>query len=139
MHILEEFKSISSTRKDLRSFGFVVGGVLTAFAIISWYRGGHSTSVFGVPGIALVIGALLMPRALLPLQKVWMGLAVMLGWVMTRVIISTLFFVIVTPTGLLMRMMGKKFLVQSFDKKAISYWERRPVGIWKKENYEHQF
>ncbi|MEK7630452.1 MAG: SxtJ family membrane protein [Patescibacteria group bacterium] len=139
MHIVEEIKSISSTTKDLRSFGLVVGGVLTALAGFSWYRGGSVVVLLGAPGLGLMLLGFVQPRLLLPLQKLWMSLAVILGWVMTRVIIGLLFFIIVTPAGLLMRLVGKKLLEGSFDQQAKSYWERRASNARKKENYEHQF
>jgi fatty acid desaturase len=55
---------------------------------------------------AVTLAALVWPPVFRPLAFVWFGLAEILGWVMTRVIFSTIFFLLVTPVGLCRRMCG---------------------------------
>jgi hypothetical protein len=55
-------------------------------------------------GVMLLV--LVWPSAFRPLAFVWFGLAEILGWIMTRVIFSTIFFLLVTPVGLCRRMCG---------------------------------
>ena len=68
-----------------------------------------------------------------------MTFAVVLGWFMTRVILSLLFYVIITPIGLVLRIFGKDFL--ELKKQAVqgSYWNQRDSNLEKNQNYEKQF
>ena len=85
------------------------------------------------------MAALLMPRILLPFQKIWMTIAIILGWIMTRVILSVLFFVIVTPISLIAKIAGKHFLDVKWDRSQQSYWNRRERGETVPTKYENQF
>mgnify|MGYP003330419467 CR=1 FL=1 len=77
---------------------------------------------------------LIIPIILKPIYIVWMVFAVVLGWFMTRVILSLLFYVIITPIGLIMRAFGKDFL--DIKKQALkgSYWNQRDSNFEKNQN-----
>lgn len=91
-----------------REFGLVVGGVFVALGGWWVYRGKFE---FVAPGL-LVLGALLVflgavfPRALVLPSRAWMALAGVMSFVMTRVILALVFFLIVTPIGVVKRMTG---------------------------------
>lgn len=130
--------SVSSTRKELRSFGLVIAvalGVCTA-----WMALVHSTSwVYFAAGSALfALAALAFPTLLLPLQKSWMLLAVCLNWIMTRLLLGLAFYMLVTPIALTARLLGKQFLDRSFGTQAPTYWQPRNEQP-AKESYERQF
>ena len=74
-----------------------------------------------------------------PLHKLWMTLAVLLGWLMTRIILIVLFYLVVTPIGLLARVCGKDFLNRDFDRKVNSYWIPRKTIPFDRKSYERQF
>jgi hypothetical protein len=63
-----------------------------------------------------------------PIHFVWMKLSQILGWMSTHVILSIFFYLIVTPTGLLMRLFGKDLLDQKIDRDAKSYWTKRDLS-----------
>ena len=135
--ILDEIKKIKSTKKELREFGIVMGcffGLLTGLLI--WrhrpflWMGGLSVFFF-------VFGFFL-PNLLKPLQKAWMTFAVLMGFVMSRVILSILFFLVLSPLALISRLTGKKYLDLTFRKPEPTYWN--PVQTKnEKEYYEHQY
>jgi hypothetical protein len=63
-----------------------------------------------------------------------------MGWLMTRVILCILFFVILTPTALLLRLLGKDLLNMKFDRNSSqSYWLPRTSEDGKKADYTKQF
>ncbi len=124
--VIEEIKEIESSPKKLREFGLLVGGVFCLLASILWWRGRGNYPYFLLPGIALVLMGALFPHALKPLQKAWMTLAILMGWVMTRFLLSLLFYLAITPLGIFMRLTGKDLLDQHIDRKAPSYWKNRP-------------
>ncbi|OGW77948.1 MAG: hypothetical protein A2Z83_05040 [Omnitrophica bacterium GWA2_52_8] len=138
--VLKEINSIQSSTKDLRSFGFVVGGCFAGLAALSAWRGhGLAPMVLTAIGGPLIIGGWLYPRALKPLQKAWMTLAVLMGWVMTRVILSVIFFAVMMPFALCLKLMKKRFMMLEFDSRRASYWERKPEELFDAKKYEQQY
>ena len=137
--IIEEVKNIKSGKRELRQFGItiaVVLGILGSWFI--WQGKGGSSILLTIAILFLSLG-LFLPSLLKPLQKLWMTLAVLLGWLMTRVILIVLFYLVVTPIGLLARICGKDFLNRKFNKEAESYWIPRKAPTPDKKNYENQF
>ena len=135
----EEIKSITSSRRDLRNFGLVVGaGFLILGAILLW-REKALWPYFGGIGFALALGGLLFPVQLKPLQKAWMTLAIIMGWFMTRVILTILFFFVVTPIGLVARIAGKHFMGAPPASGTESHWHRREEKAVDPKHYERQF
>ena len=69
---------------------------------------------------------------------IWMAFAVVFGWVMTRIILSALFFFIITPIGIFTRLIGKDFLFLK-HRDENSYWNKRDRTHEFNQNYEKQF
>lgn len=135
----EEFKNIRETKKDLRKFGLTVGGVLLLISVILFYFDKSAAPYFGVIGGILFISGILIPQILKTLNKIWMGLAIVLGFFMSRLILTILFYVVLTPISLVAKLIGKKFISLDYDKSADTYWERRSEIQKKQIDYERQF
>ncbi len=129
----EEVAGLDTSRKALRAFGWVVGGVLLVIAAFVFYQNdGEATAAV----IALAAGAAILlaggafrPAALRPLYIVWMTLALALGFVMTRVLLTITFVVMITPIGLLMRAFGKDPMQRKIDPALPTYWiPKEPSG-----------
>ena len=99
----------------------------------------ESFQIFLAIGISLFFTAIALPSVLKPVYWIWMIFAIILGWFMTRVILSLLFYVVFTSIGLTLRFFGKQFLELRLDKSKESYWNFRTEEHLKKENYEKQF
>lgn len=136
--ITEEIRNIKSGRRELRKFGLTMGIVLLLLGGFTWWRGKDYYCYFlGTSGVFLFL-ALVIPSALKPINKMWMTLAILMSWVMTRVILSILFYLGITPMGFLARLFGKDFLGLKFNKQTVkSYWI--PKEKVKDKNYEKQF
>lgn len=130
-----------STRKQLRQFGLLVGSVLILIGWWWWYRGSYETGrvVFWVIGGLLVASGLIVPAALKPIHAVWMKLAHALAWINTRIIISLVFFLIITPIGFLMRLMRRDILGEKFNSESRSYWTDYQPVTSVKDHCERQF
>ena len=135
----EEFKHIKETKKDLRKFGLTVGIVLAAIGTLLFYFEKSSAIYFTIIGGLLILLGILLPQLLKPINKVWMGLAIVLGFIMTRVILTTLFYLVITPIGFLAKIFGKKFMNLKYDRSAKTYWEKRSIIQKKQIDYERQF
>ena len=108
---------------ELRKFGFVMAAaVAVVFGIVlPWIFGrAWPTWPFVVAGI-IVAFALVWPRALAPVLRGWMKVGHALGCVNSRIILSVLFFGVVLPLGLLMRLFGKDPVARRRDASATSY------------------
>jgi len=135
----EEFQHIKESQKDLSKFGLTVGGVLLAIGLLLFYFEKPSAIYFAIIGGLLMLFGALFPQLLKPLNKIWMGLAIILGFIMSRVILTILFYLVLTPIAVLAKLVGKKFIVLKYDKSANTYWEKR-TNIHKKQiDYERQF
>ena len=137
--LLEEIKNIKSNKKDLRDFGITFGVLLGVLAGALWWKEKDTYTIFALLSGAFFFFGLALPSLLKPLQKAWMMFAVVLGWFMTRLILSVLFYVVFTFIGGVARLFGKKFLGQNIDKSKKSYWVYRDAVPFSKGKYEKQF
>ena len=137
--MFEDLKNIKSGMRELREFGVVIGAILIVFADVAMFRGkAFGPYVLGIGFIFFALG-LTAPAALKPLQKVWMGLGLVLGFFVSRIILSIIFFGVITPTGLLMKLFGKDILDERIEKNKASYWHQRPDAARPNSSYENQY
>ncbi len=137
--IADEARAVRDDRASLRRFGLTMGVALAVLGGLLLWRGRIGfVPLFFVAG-ALLTMSLAVPVALRPILRVWMTFAIALGWVMTRVILTIVFYVAVTPIALIARLFRKRFLVTGFEPQRESYWERRPKPSRGIERYESQF
>lgn len=112
-----------------RSFGLVFTIFFLVVALLPLLRGhGMRLWALGLAGVFLIL-ALATPKLLAPLNRLWTRFGMLLHQIVSPVALGVLFYGVVTPTGLLMRLAGKDPLRLRLDKSANSYWiERRPPG-----------
>ena len=112
-----------------RSFGLVfavVFALIGAFPLI--YGGSPRIWSLAIAGV-FVVAALALPRVLAPLNRLWMKLGLLLHRVVSPVVLGFLFFVVITPMGVAMRLLGKDPLRLRPDPASPSHWiERKPPG-----------
>jgi hypothetical protein len=106
-----------------REFGLVVGGVLLALSAWWFYRGKFPVfSKYTIAiGALLVLLGLVLPKALVWPNKAWMGLAEVLSFISTRIILAFVFFGMVTPIGFIKRLFGWDPLYRRAGR-SDSYW-----------------
>jgi len=138
--ILEEIRQLKTGSRELRKFGLLVGGVFTALGSILWARGKGHFVYFLTPGVLLLALGWLFAKGLKPVYVAWMSLAIVLGFLISNVILTIFFFLVITPIGLVARCLGKDFLRLKLDRSAKTYWlpvERR--GAKSPAEYERQY
>ena len=101
-----------------------MGGVLLALGGWWLYRGKYAAlpGLLSAVGATLVLLGALLPKSLVVPNRLWMSLAEALGFVMTRVILGVVFFLFVTPIGLVRRLFGGDPLSRR-ARRAESYWK----------------
>jgi hypothetical protein len=126
------------TPAEGRKFGLTVGGAFLALTAVLWWRGRHGAiPYFGGLGTLLVLAGLLVPTTLGPVQRAWMGLAHMISRVTTPIFMGVVYFVILTPIGLGMRLFGRRPMVHVAG--ARGYWFDRDGAKPDPARMERQF
>jgi hypothetical protein len=136
--VKEELKALDISKKSLRNFGLLVGGIFFLLGLWIYYRSQSPLGiVFFVIGTLLLLFGLVSPNSLSQVFKIWMGLAFALGWLMSRVLLTILFYFVITPIGFVAKVVGKDFLDINYKMKRESYWIIRPID--KKVDYTKMF
>lgn len=111
-------------KKGLRKFGITTGAIIVVLFALFFPWVFDMTSMPMWPWIMaglLWVPALLMPATLNPVYKTWMKIGHGIGWVNTRIILGVLFYVLVLPMGLIMRLFGKDPMARKLDASVSSY------------------
>jgi len=137
--IIEDIRNIRGEKRDLRNFGITMCVGLGVLAALFFWRGKGAYIYFLVLSPIFLILGLTVPVALKLAHKVWMSLAVVLSWFMTRVILSLLFYVGITPISLLGRLFGRRFLDVGMEDWRESYWVYREKRGEDGATYEKQY
>lgn len=92
-------------------------------------------------GVAIVLALCrLIPSLFRRIFRVWIGIAITLGYIVSRVLLIALFYLAVLPIGLIMRLLGKDPMRRKRDPAASSYWMKRDYDMnTPLERYERQF
>jgi hypothetical protein len=139
MSIRADLEKLKTGARELRKFGLMVGGVFVLIGVLFLLRQRSSYVIFvGVGAVLMTLGGI-WPRALKYVYLAWMALAFALGLIMSNVILTLFFFLLVTPIGLVARLFQKDFLARKWNKQAASYWipcatEKKIAG-----SYDRQF
>ncbi len=134
----QEIREIKSDDKSLRQFGWVMSVFFLVLEGVYLYKHHRLFYYFVSVAIFFAVVALVRARLLLPLQKVWMALAVILGWVMSRVILCALFYLVLTPIALIIRLSGKD-LLSLRRVPAATFWVNRKEEASAKADCEKQY
>ncbi len=130
---------IDSSPKEVRKFGFLFSGLCVAVGAYSLYKNGHAWPWLA-GGAAFFLGTgLFLHPVLRPIYVGWMKFAQILGWVNTRILLGVFFYLILTPAGLVMRLLGKDPMDRRFDRAARSYWILRTQEPIDPKRYEQVF
>ena len=132
--------SESYTASRGRKFGLTVGIAFAIMAALSFWRGHEAfPKVSGAIAIALLLGALVVPRALEPVERGWMKLAHVISRVTTPIFMGIVYFALLTPIGIIRRTFGRNPLVHEAGRGG--YWISRPRAERerKRSQMERQF
>lgn len=146
-------EKVDTSREAVRKTGqaFLIAGTVIA-AIIVWKHGygdegwqisnamqNDTWKWFLGSGFGLSFMSYVAYPVFKPIHIGWMKLAFVLGWFMTRVILSVFYYLILTPIGLFLRITGKDLLDRKINLDAKSYWIKREQVLFDKTRWENQF
>lgn len=132
-------------KRELRSFGavfmggFLVIGLVKYFWPFSWLLTKNETFGLWAMGIGVVVGAIGLTgtKLALPFYWAWLGIAFVMGSVMSRVIMTLIYYLVFTPMSLFGKLIGRDRL-QLKKPKGNTYWIDLPAAD-SSERYERQF
>ena len=123
------------TPREGRKFGLAVGTAFLVLGALLWWRGRPlALAIVGTIGALLVVGGLIVPGRLGPLYRLWMALAQAISKVTTPIFMMVVFFFVIVPTGLVMRLVGHRPMER--DEIDGGFWVRRTEAP---QSVERQF
>jgi hypothetical protein len=126
-------------KKEIKKFSITFGIILGILGTVLFFRGREFYFYFLFLSLFFLIVGFFAPTLTKPIYKFFMILATFMNKIMTVILLSIMFYLVITPIGILAKLFGKDFLDLKFDKKADSYWiQRKEVNI-EKSDYERQF
>ncbi len=128
------------TTKDLKEFGLGLAVILIILGLVNLLKGHRNMFdlFFGLAAFAATV-SLASPELLRRLYKGFLPVAHALGWINTRIILILVYYLVLTPTGLLMRLFCKDPMSRKIDVSVESYWTGRENRTVTKESLEKQF
>lgn len=125
----------SIKRKDLRNFALIWTFIFTVISIFPLIKGEGELRLWSiiVASIFLITG-LLVPNILKYFYIYWIKFGEIMGNIVSKVILTLLFFIVFFPVGLVFRLMGKDLLSKKLDKNTSSYWIEREIQPGSMEN-----
>ena len=122
-------RTLSAEPSSDRSAGLVFAGFFAILVGYNWWHGGTAWPLYLGIVIAFLVVAWLWPKALAPLNRVWTKLGLLIGRIVSPIVLALMFYLVVTPVGLLMRLTGKDPLRLRRESSEGSYWiVRHPPG-----------
>lgn len=126
------------SRAEGRRFGLAVGAALVALAaLVAWRGSALKAGPLAAIGLALMMAGLVLPTRLGPVYRFWMALAERMSRVTTPVFVGVVYFLVLTPTGVLLRLFGHNPLVQ--PRSARTFWVAREPAARRRTDMARQF
>ena len=123
------------SRSSNKSFGLLFFVVFLIIGLWPLKNGENLNFYFITASIVFLILGLLNSKLLTPLNKSWIKLGEILGIIIAPIVMALIYFVILTPVSLIVRMFGKDLLNLKFLKEKDTYWIKRKkiLGSMKKQ------
>ncbi len=144
--VINDLKKLDQSPPVMRKFGIVLGILLGLLGGLIAYKHSQDATIFTGSVItfwSLAVLSFLMavacPALLKPLNTGMVIIGMMIGWVMTRIILGIMFYLIITPMGWLMKLIGKDQLGLKIDRSAATYWIHRPPTPFDRDRCKRLF
>lgn len=114
------------TPSVLRWFGLIMLTFFVALAVMARFKLHAPQASLWLAGIGLVVSLVYYAvRSLrVPMYLAWMKLFFPMAWIVSHAIVAVIYYLVLTPIGLLMRLVGRDPLSRRFDRSAPTYWAR---------------
>lgn len=129
----------TSDKKEQRNFGLLMAAAISLIGVFRWWHRGVLPIGFFIVAAVFAFLGIVFPRALKPVLVVWLGFAERLNQLVTYVLLTLVFFVLIVPTRLVFGVLGHDPLKRHWDPDASTYWEDAEEQPSDLERYRNQF
>lgn len=121
--------NLNPSKRELKIFSLAACVFLAIVAGLVWRKSGSTTAAAVLVGLGVVIAALglTVPRTLRPVFIALMVINYPIGWVVTHIVMAVIFYLVVTPLAVIMKLAGRDPMERRFDPSAKTYWKERPT------------
>ncbi len=122
--IREELNTLIINRKKIRILTIGLFFISVVYGLVAFLKH-HALllpAIVGIVFLLLLLWSFIYPLSLQGFYRSWMAVVFSIGWLVSRVLLLIVFYLILSPLGLLARLVGKEFLDTDFSKKKDSYW-----------------
>ena len=127
---------INKTKSSNKSFGLVIGSFLLIVFIYIFFNTGNLNFYLIIASAIFFVLGIFNSNLLTPLNKVWIKFGYLLGKFVSPIILTLIYFVIIFPTKLILKICNKDILDLNLNKEAKTYWKRKEESI---SNMNKQF
>lgn len=115
-------KNIEVELGSEKTFGYFFSFIFLIIAIYPYINGGDLRAWSLLISLLILVITFLKPRLLSKLNYLWAKLGILIGGIVSPIVLGIVYFFVVFPTGLLMKIFRKDILNINFDDKKSSYW-----------------
>lgn len=138
--LIDDIENIKSSRKDLRNFSMFLAVALSVIGGLLLAKDKDYYWCFFVLSFLFLFSGLAFPIILKPIHKIWMTVSIVIGWFMSRLILIILFYFVLTPISLIIRLFKKEIMDIRYKKdNRETYWIPRQHDNAAKRDYQKQF
>lgn len=125
--------------KQLRSFAIVMAVAFGAAGLLIFFRGKPEFMLAWTAALLFIAAGMIRPQWLAWPYVIWMKIASVLAWINTRILLCVIFYAIMAPVGLAMRLFGFDPLERRYDKRAKTYWAAHKKRTFVRSDYERLY
>jgi len=137
--MFDSIKNLKPKSKDLRIFSLILLTILFVLIFFSYSKQNPFFIKVCFLGSMIVMIGIIKPKLIEPIYFVWMLLGTMMGWILSRIWLSAIYFIIISPISLIMKLLNKTYIKTRLDKNVNTYWNNRLRSNQKSSDYNNQF
>ena len=120
MSLINVYKK--KTKKELRKYGLIMFSAFFVITIVLFLRDRSIWVYTFIPSVFFFLSSLLFPFILAPIERVWMKIGGVMGFVMTNILLTLVYTLGIIPIGILVQLFKGGSFEKGFQKKASTYW-----------------
>ena len=117
------------SRENNKGFGLLFFAVFLIIGLWPIINGDSPRIIFFIIGLIFLILGLVNSKILTPLNKAWVKLGELLGKIIAPIVMAGVYFIVLTPISIIVRLFGKDLLKVKFSDKSKSYWIKRDKDL----------
>ncbi len=145
MNLIEDVRQgldrLDNSLQELKKFSLIMSLLFTVLSTLIFFFSDEYQTAFWLLGIVcfFLICAFFMPRTIKPVRILWIGFSLVLGYFMSRILLSLVYFLVISPIRLIMTILGRDLLNTKLDPQIQTYWIYRATKEKSPSAYEKMF